>query len=281
MRWARSLSTRSRGKARHKLITLAALAIVIALATVGGQVPLVGPHRTEAGFVTMIAAMLALPMDALSRFLLYWTLSALFAYTAAGEKMPWLNVHIALPLSILAGRSIGGLVSGLELRVDLPPVQRWAPVAGACLAAATAVAIFIFAGLESSAAVAGWLLVAAVLLTVVWSGRAFNVRTAARVAATALGAMLLVFTVRASVLSSWGHPDLLKDANTLASRDRGDTPVETAGLRAVVARRADHTRRHRQGGGGIRRGRASADNRRLDRTTSPGRGRGTCASTRT
>jgi len=46
------------------------------------------------------------------------------------------------------------------------------------------------------------------------------------VAATALGAALLVFTVRASVLSSWGHPDLLKDANTLASRDRGDTPVE-------------------------------------------------------
>jgi len=212
-----------RGKAGHKLITLAALAIVIALATVGDQVPLIGQHRTEAGFVTMIAAMMALPMDALSRFLLYWTLSALFAYTAAGEKMPWLNVHIALPLSVLAGRSIGGLVSGLELRVDLPPAQRWAPVAGACLSAATAVAIFIVAGWP---AVAGWLLLAAVLLTVVWSGRAFNVRTAARVAATALGAMLLVFTVRASVLSSWGHPDLLKDANTLASRDRGDTPVE-------------------------------------------------------
>ena len=38
--------------------------------------------------------------------------------------------------------------------------------------------------------------------------------------------MLLVFTLRASVLSSWGHPDLLRNANTLAARDRGDTPVE-------------------------------------------------------
>ena len=215
-----------RGDSRQKLTTIAALAIVIVLATVGGQVPLIGPHRTEAGFIVVIAAMLALPMDALSRFLLYWTLSALFAYTVAGEKMPWLSVHIALPLSMLAGRSIGGLVSGLELRLDLPPWQRWAPIAGACLAAAMAVAVFVMAGIDSSAAVAGWLLVAAVLLTVVWSGRSFNVRTAARVAATALGAMLLVFTVRASVLSSWGHPDLLKDANTLASRDRGDTPVE-------------------------------------------------------
>ncbi len=215
-----------RGSTRHKVVTLAALMIVVALAAVGGQVPLLGPYRTEAGFVTVIAAMLALPMDALSRFLLYWTLSALFAYTVAGEKMPWLNVHIALPLSMLAGRSIGSLVSGLELRVDLPPWQRWAPLAGAWLAAALAVAVFVLGGVNSSAAVAGWLLVAAVLLTVVWSGRTFNVRTAARVAATALGAMLLVFTVRASVLSSWGHPDLLKDANTLASRDRGDTPVE-------------------------------------------------------
>ena len=215
-----------RGKARHKLITLAALVTVIALATVGRQIPLVGPYRTEVGFVTMIAAMLALPMDALSRFLLYWTLSALFAYTLAGEKMPWLNVHIALPLSMLAGRSIGNLVSGLELRVDLPPFQRWAPLAGAWLATALAVAIFVVAGVKGPVAVGGWLLVAAVLLTVVWSGRSFNVRTAARVAATAFGAMLLVFTVRASVLSSWGHPDLLKDANTLASRDRGDTPVE-------------------------------------------------------
>ena len=97
-----------RGKTRHKIITVAALATVILLATVGGHIPLVGQHRTEAGFVTMIAAMLALPMDALSRFLLYWTLSALFAYTAAGEKMPWLNVHIALPLSILAAAPLAG-----------------------------------------------------------------------------------------------------------------------------------------------------------------------------
>jgi len=215
-----------RGNKRHKMITIGALAMVILLATAGGQVPLIAQHRTEAGFITMIAAMMTLPMDAISRFLLYWTLSALFAYTAAGEKMPWLNVHIALPLSILAGRSIGGLVSGLELRIDLPPVQRWTPVAGACLAGSMAVAVFIVAGPESAPAVAGWLLLAALIMTIVWSGRRFGIRTAARVAATALGAMLLVFTMRASVLSSWGHPDLLKEANTLASRDRGDTPVE-------------------------------------------------------
>ena len=215
-----------RGKRSQKLVALAALGIVFALAMVGAQIPLMGPYRTEAGFVTIIAAMLVLPMDALTRFLLYWTLSALFAFTIAGEKMPWLNVHIALPLALLAGRSIGRLISGLELRVAMPPLRRWAPLALATLSTALATGLFVLAGAESGPAIAGWLLVAAALLTVLWSGRSFSPQAGLRIAGTALGAALLVFTVRASVLSSWGHPDLLNGANTLASRDRGDTPVE-------------------------------------------------------
>jgi predicted membrane-bound mannosyltransferase len=153
-------------------------------------------------------------------------LSALFALTVAGEKMPWLNVHIALPLALLAGRSLGSLIAGLEARVELPPLRRWAPLALATLSTALAAGVFVLAGAESGPAVAGWLLIVAALLTIVWSGRSFSPQAALRIGGTALAAALLVFTVRASVLSSWGHPDLLKDANTLASRDRGDTPVE-------------------------------------------------------
>jgi len=215
-----------RGKRAHKAVALVALAVVFALALIGEHIPLIGPYRTEIGFVTIIAAMLALPMDALTRFLFYWTLSALFAFTLAGEKMPWLNVHLALPLSILAARVLGTLVSGLEVRMELPPLRRWAPLAGASLAAGSAIVVFVLVGPGRAASSAGWLLLAAVLATVVWSGRRFSPQTAARVAAISLGAMLLVFTMRTSILSSWGHPDLLKNANTLASQDRGDTPVE-------------------------------------------------------
>ncbi len=59
-----------KGRKSQQLIALAALAVVVTLAIVGGQMPLIGPYRTEVGFVTIIAAMLMLPMDALSRFLL-------------------------------------------------------------------------------------------------------------------------------------------------------------------------------------------------------------------
>jgi predicted membrane-bound mannosyltransferase/DNA-binding beta-propeller fold protein YncE len=40
-------------------------------------------------------------------FLIFWVVSALLAYSYAGERMPWLTVHIALPMILLAGYSFG------------------------------------------------------------------------------------------------------------------------------------------------------------------------------
>ncbi len=47
-------------------------------------------------------------------FLLGWTVSAWGAYTLAGEKMPWLLVHIALPSIFLGAWGLGRLVAGLS-----------------------------------------------------------------------------------------------------------------------------------------------------------------------
>lgn len=41
---------------------------------------------------------------------LYWSVSALLAYSVAGEKMPWLSVHIAIPLALSAAWGIGYLL---------------------------------------------------------------------------------------------------------------------------------------------------------------------------
>ena len=49
--------------------------------------------------------------------LVFWSVSALFAYTMAGERMPWLTVHIALPMLLAAGWGFGYLV-------DRTPWQR-------------------------------------------------------------------------------------------------------------------------------------------------------------
>ncbi len=68
--------------------------------------------------------------------LLWWALSSLFAYTVAGEKMPWLTVHIALPMILLTGWGLGQVIE----RVDWPEVRQrrgvWAGLLLAVLAAA-------------------------------------------------------------------------------------------------------------------------------------------------
>ncbi len=48
-----------------------------------------------------------------STFLVWWALLSLGMYSWAGEKMPWLSIHIALPFMLLAGLFLG---AAFELR---------------------------------------------------------------------------------------------------------------------------------------------------------------------
>jgi len=57
-----------------------------------------------------------------SRFLVYWTVLALVIYTYAGEKMPWLSLHIALPVILLGGMFIGQL---LQEAPNLKGARAW------------------------------------------------------------------------------------------------------------------------------------------------------------
>ncbi|MDY6878587.1 MAG: TIGR03663 family protein, partial [Chloroflexota bacterium] len=49
-------------------------------------------------------------------FLLWWTALAWIAYSYAGEKMPWLTVHLALPMILLGGWLVGRLIEGTDWR---------------------------------------------------------------------------------------------------------------------------------------------------------------------
>lgn len=44
----------------------------------------------------------------------YWIVTNLIAYTLAGEKMPWLTVHIALPMILFSGWGLGQLVESIH-----------------------------------------------------------------------------------------------------------------------------------------------------------------------
>ncbi len=49
-------------------------------------------------------------------FLTYWIITSLLLYSWAGEKMPWLVVHLALPLILISGRFVGDILDGIEWR---------------------------------------------------------------------------------------------------------------------------------------------------------------------
>lgn len=50
---------------------------------------------------------------------LFWALSSLAAFTVAGEKMPWLTIHIAMPMILLSGWGIGWLIEwGSKIRMQ-------------------------------------------------------------------------------------------------------------------------------------------------------------------
>ncbi len=95
-------------------------------------------------------------------FLLGWTLLAWFGYSYAGEKMPWLVVHITLPGIFLAGWGLGKLITGVDWRAFV--IQR------------------------------GWLLLLAFILTVmalaVFGGATADLRTALQTGVTTAGPSL-------------------------------------------------------------------------------------------
>lgn len=49
--------------------------------------------------------------------LVFWAVTSLGAYSLAGEKMPWLTVHIAMPLLLCAGWGLGALVDRMPWAV--------------------------------------------------------------------------------------------------------------------------------------------------------------------
>ena len=84
-------------------MTIAGAELIIALAgnVTTGAVVIVA--------VAMALLVFSLQIDMFLRFLIFWMIGSLLAYAAAGEKMPWLNVHLTLPVILLAAYALNQL----------------------------------------------------------------------------------------------------------------------------------------------------------------------------
>jgi predicted membrane-bound mannosyltransferase/sugar lactone lactonase YvrE len=152
--------------------------------------------------------------------LAFWAVTSLFAFSYAGEKMPWLTVHIALPLILLSGLSFGYLVDttnwayfkarrGVLLLVLLP-------VFFAALIATLSSLLGTnppFQGRELGQLQATTTFITALLATfislgvLVWLVKGWAVSQTVRVLSLAIVAFLGILTARAAFMASYINYD--------------------------------------------------------------------------
>lgn len=219
-----------RGERVRAMVVSALFLAVIALLILpaGPEIVKASLFHVWLPFSLVLLTVLVLPMQMFTRFLFFWLIVTTLALTVASEKMPWLNVHIALILAVLAGRFVGDILEKSDLRADLPKLERVAPYAYAAFAAALSVLVFVIVGPFSLASFGAWALAVVAAAAVYWAYSGYSRRTAVQVALVGAVAAFSVFSLRAGVLASWGHPDspYVNEPGGLATRDYGDVPVE-------------------------------------------------------
>lgn len=151
--------------------------------------------------------------------LVWWAVTSLIAFSIAGEKMPWLTVHITLPMILLSGWGLGQIIERLEWD-KFKERGGWAtlllvifftglsgtlimglganpPFQGKELAQLSSTGMFLFS-------LATTIISATVL---VWYLNNWRIRNALRLATLVFFSLLGVLTVRTAVRAAYIHPN--------------------------------------------------------------------------
>ncbi|MEO1441764.1 MAG: hypothetical protein AAFV33_15305, partial [Chloroflexota bacterium] len=156
-------------------------------------------------------------------FVAWWAILTLIGYTLAGEKMPWLAIHMALPMILLTGWFFGRIFDRIDFKKFLN--MGWLYLLVMPLAFVLVVRLigpFLigqspFAGLEQESLrqTGSWLAVAAILVVVVIGIIQLIERTGfahfRRMTAVAVFAFLSVLTFRAAWMASFINFDLANE----------------------------------------------------------------------
>lgn len=138
--------------------------------------------------------------------LMAWAAGVFWIFSWAGEKMPWLLVHLVVPMAFLAGRWVADTVDAVDW--PLARVSGWKVAALAALAYIAAGFLVVQllmadspAGLSRAAV--GGLLLAAIAWGIVVVARGAPRRQAQALGALALAAVLLVANTRISLVANF------------------------------------------------------------------------------
>jgi uncharacterized protein (TIGR03663 family) len=185
-------------------------------------------------------------------FLVWWTFGAWIGYTVAGEKMPWLFTHMALPMCILGGWWLGGMLR----HVDWAAARRertWLLVFAAPLLFILGLVLLVATSpngeTETARRILQWLLIFLTLGAVVFATTYLVVRggikQGIRLLAVGFTAVLFVLTIRTTFMLNYinfdsateylvyahASPDVkraLGEIDTISQRTVGDRNIVVA-----------------------------------------------------
>ncbi len=104
-----------RGTLRDRIVMVAAGAAIGAICMTPASAPYMGGRRDELCLIVAAAGVLMLRLPDVTKFFAFWAVSAFFAFTIVEEKEPWLAVHIALPLALLAAKLVDDAITSVRM----------------------------------------------------------------------------------------------------------------------------------------------------------------------
>ncbi len=149
-------------------------------------------------------------------FLFTWTIGVMIIFSWAGEKMPWLTMHLAIPLAFLAGWALNQLLDA-DWRDLFARGALW--VALLVPLALVMIAMLLFGAqpfqgvsLEQQSATIGFivtllLLFGIVLPTLYYVGKRFSTHELTRILAVAFVGVLTALTIRFAWMAAYLNPD--------------------------------------------------------------------------
>ncbi len=157
-------------------------------------------------------------------FNLWWFATLLFVLSYAGEKMPWLLLHLALPLHFLAGWALDRALDGADAaRLRAPAALLFALLVAVAFFAAGSLLWMVFGGewplggtdVTSLQRMGRWFATLLLLLGSVWGMRRVRAHLARRargqIALLVITALLALATVRFAIIAAFVNADVANE----------------------------------------------------------------------
>ena len=178
-------------------------------------------------------------------FLAVWVIGALVAFSWAGEKMPWLVTHIALPGNLLAAWALSRLLdAGIGARSGdqgRPTPLVLIPAALVLLLIALGIALWrLSAPAEGQAGQANLLqgliplaIVGALIYGILTIGQTIGTRVTLALCALTLAGLLAAYEIRATWMVVYDHPDTPREL-LIYTQSSPDVPLIVQDIRELA-----------------------------------------------